>query len=1156
MIKNSTLLLVLLFHSIAEFQAQTRTWNGSVSSSWNVSANWTPSGIPASGIVNINSSTTPFPCVLDMNRTLSTLNVSNGANLDFNGFNLTVTGTSTINNCSLSNTNLTSGALAGFSNIMFNGATLLTKTVNSNNDLAGGNKFNGPLTVNNNSTSYIRFSNLVGDTINGTATFNKNGSGAIQIARNGDTFFGGDVLINSNNAGSLEFGGGTGTSTIASNHVLSTSQLSDGTVSISRLTQLGNAENGSLQPAALTLNLCAFGGDFNAQVLGSLSLNSCTFLSDNLLIGADVVLTGNNQLSTDNGVTTIIKTGGTENNWTGGNMFGTLLIENQSNANIGLASTTADTYLADVTFIASGVSAGFHIAQTGNNLFPGNIKLNSTSNSTIQFCGNNGQAIIEAGGALLTDGFTNGTLTLRNLLQEGSESNGSFNPTTFNALQNTNFGGSIDISCTGTLTLQESLFRGSNNFSGSQIILNGSNSFSTDFGITEITKTGGTNNDFQGGNIFGPVIFNNNSDGRITLANSLGDTFLSSATFNKDSTGSFQIAKNGVNTFNGNIILNNASTGELSFGIGSGQSTITGGASILTDGFTNGNLIFRGVTQNGSTPNGNFQPSNFTSSLNTTILGGISIECMDGGIITLSNSTFDGTNNFTAANINVTDECTFSSSSGTTFFTKNGSGNNDWYGSNSFGNVVFNMAGNSGRLRLAHIEPDSFSGSATFVRSGLGDLQPAFTGVNSFKGNISTLGSNQSIIFGGNSGRVLFDGQEEQTISGDASINPIFGRVDLNKPNSNLLQTVPIEITDELNLVSGLIVNNASNYLIVNQGANVFGNSSNSYVAGFVRKVGNEPFLFPIGNTSKYAPIKMSAPAEATNHFTANYIQDTPDSESLSSTALDANLEEISSCEYWKLERTSGTSAVQVSILWDEDRCAVPVSLSHLVIGSWNGNQWNNLGSAGLLGDLSSGSLTTEVEVSNFEAFVLASKANLDPQFVLLSFVALNGPNNSVLVNWSTGTEFNNEFFTVERSINGQDWETLGIQPSLGNSQQTVSYQMTDALPYFGLSYYRLKQTSIDGNGQYFFPVSVNVNTPTNNEMLIFPNPSSDFIKVYGLAEELEDLKVFNTTGQELPKRIVEEFSTINQKTLDLSTYSPGVYYIQGATLSIKFVKQ
>jgi autotransporter-associated beta strand protein len=150
------ILLFFLFSQLCpnlSFSA-TYTWNGSVSSAWNVNANWTPAtGFPIAGdIVNISNAAAPNMCVLDINRTVATLNVSAGA-LDLNGLTLTlstgISGTGgVIQNGSISTVNI-----SALSSTTFNGTVAITKTGGGDNTLAGGNTFNGPFTISNSDNS-------------------------------------------------------------------------------------------------------------------------------------------------------------------------------------------------------------------------------------------------------------------------------------------------------------------------------------------------------------------------------------------------------------------------------------------------------------------------------------------------------------------------------------------------------------------------------------------------------------------------------------------------------------------------------------------------------------------------------------------------------------------------------------------------------------------------------------------------------------------------------------------------------------------------------------------------------------------------------------------------------------------------------------------
>ncbi|MEP7263295.1 MAG: T9SS type A sorting domain-containing protein [Bacteroidota bacterium] len=84
----------------------------------------------------------------------------------------------------------------------------------------------------------------------------------------------------------------------------------------------------------------------------------------------------------------------------------------------------------------------------------------------------------------------------------------------------------------------------------------------------------------------------------------------------------------------------------------------------------------------------------------------------------------------------------------------------------------------------------------------------------------------------------------------------------------------------------------------------------------------------------------------------------------------------------------------------------------------------------------------------------------------LLYFNALKG-NNKVDLKWATGSEKENDFFTVERSTDGQIYEKILTVPGAGTTSSTHSYYASDKNPYHGTAYYRLKQTDFNGEFTY-----------------------------------------------------------------------------------------
>ncbi len=141
----------------------------------------------------------------------------------------------------------------------------------------------------------------------------------------------------------------------------------------------------------------------------------------------------------------------------------------------------------------------------------------------------------------------------------------------------------------------------------------------------------------------------------------------------------------------------------------------------------------------------------------------------------------------------------------------------------------------------------------------------------------------------------------------------------------------------------------------------------------------------------------------------------------------------------------------------------------------------------------------------------------------LLSFTA-KAQNKSVILNWITVTETNNDYFSIERSKEGTEFEEIIIVDGAGTSNLQLSYVAKDVAPYTGLSYYRLKQTDFDGKFSYSQIVPVNINTGVIFK--IIPNPSDG--KTLNL--------VFHSDSEEL--LMVECTSVVGKKVLMIDKFN------------------
>lgn len=168
----------------------------------------------------------------------------------------------------------------------------------------------------------------------------------------------------------------------------------------------------------------------------------------------------------------------------------------------------------------------------------------------------------------------------------------------------------------------------------------------------------------------------------------------------------------------------------------------------------------------------------------------------------------------------------------------------------------------------------------------------------------------------------------------------------------------------------------------------------------------------------------------------------------------------------------------------------------------------------------------------------------------LISFSAEHR-NEVVELNWTTASESNNNFFTVERSSDGINFEPIAFVNGAGNSNQVLNYSAIDPDPLNGTSYYRLKQTDFDNN--YSLSEIKAVFIGTIGEVKIYPNPFTDQIIIQIANPNQVNVKLINSIGQYLEIPIRKTETSIIVETVELST---GFYTLKivNGTMSQSFV--
>lgn len=154
-------------------------------------------------------------------------------------------------------------------------------------------------------------------------------------------------------------------------------------------------------------------------------------------------------------------------------------------------------------------------------------------------------------------------------------------------------------------------------------------------------------------------------------------------------------------------------------------------------------------------------------------------------------------------------------------------------------------------------------------------------------------------------------------------------------------------------------------------------------------------------------------------------------------------------------------------------------------------------------------------------------------------------------ISWTTASEKDNAFFTVERSRDGISFETLAIREGAGNSTSAANYFEKDLKPFNGISYYRLKQNNYNGGYSYSPMVSVDRNGLADADILVFPNPSDGTIhlNLKGFAKQAIALTVTDAMG----RLCVSRNLTIQEAEESIELYgeeqlAPGTYVLAIST--------
>ncbi len=177
---------------------------------------------------------------------------------------------------------------------------------------------------------------------------------------------------------------------------------------------------------------------------------------------------------------------------------------------------------------------------------------------------------------------------------------------------------------------------------------------------------------------------------------------------------------------------------------------------------------------------------------------------------------------------------------------------------------------------------------------------------------------------------------------------------------------------------------------------------------------------------------------------------------------------------------------------------------------------------------------------------------------VILLDLKVTGNEGKNLLQWKTVTEVNSDYFSIERSSNGINFETIGTIEASGFSSTETGYHFTDANPANGINYYRLVMADKDKSTLLSNVVSVAARKNQSANIVsarLSATNSSLSLSVAAVQNTKALLMVFDANGRNYLNTPVALQAGINQIDKTIAPAAKGIYYVRLATADEQLVR-
>ena len=468
-------------------------------------------------------------------------------------------------------------------------------------------------------------------------------------------------------------------------------------------------------------------------------------------------------------------------------------------------------------------------------------------------------------------------------------------------------------------------------------------------------------------------------------------------------------------------------------------------------------------------------------------------------------------------------------------------------GSNKLGNVTLS------KVNGTAIANDDLDIAGNFVNSGASSIFDMNNKYIRLSGHLQNSSGNLTIINCGPTGTLEFNGAAVQTYNpggvldlNNVIINNTGGGVNL------FLHDMHIASTGSLNLMNGKLNTATWKAILKNPDPNsLTGGTSANFVQGTLQRSLNglaNAYNFPIGhsvNGYQRMEVEFTTPTLIPDLTVSFATYPAVPNGPVSNDCFNVDYSSLPVLDngYWSvLPSSNGTSGNYTMRLYPLNYSSAAAYTSILsspttppLATSWTLNGNCTLGS--------SAAMTDRVLMNGFGYFGIGQGIPGSLPVELTDFKGQYLPNFNQL-SWECLSEKNNDYFTLERSVDMQHFVPIGKVQGAGSTTTVTTYSFKDFSRLSGVNYYRLRQTDFDGTSTLSHTIAVNAKL-SESTVEVYPNPASENLNI---RLELESALPGSLVVADVSGKIISTIQLTDFQDqvfpLDVRNLEPGCYFL------------